>query len=409
MKKSIKRIGIDARFYGPIGKGLGRYTQEVVDNIIKLDEVNEYVIFLTGANFNDFVCDGARVTKVLANVRWYTFKEQLVMPWLLAKARLDLVHFPHFNVPFLYFGKFIVTIHDLILIKYPTVRATTLSPWLYWVKNWAYRGVIWSAVHRAVKIVTVSNFTKQDILKHFSLPTEKVEVIYEGVANLAKGRDSLFDKNHHDKEALLRYNISKPFLLYVGNVYPHKNLERLLKVFGKIRASIDPSLSLPLVRGGDIRKSDLHLVIVGKEDYFQEQLKVIAKKMSLWRASNDSPVIFSGYVADDDLEVLFKEAISYVFPSLYEGFGLPPLEAMAKGCAVVSSNRSSMPEVLGEAALYFNPEDEADMEVKIIKIISDKSLRDKLIAKGYEQAKLYSWWECARAINIIYQQILFKK
>ena len=391
MKKSIKRIGIDARFYGPIGKGLGRYTQEVVDNIIKLDEVSEYVIFLTKANFDEFVCDGIRVTKVLADVRWYTFKEQLVMPWLLAKARLDLVHFPHFNVPFFYFGKFIVTIHDLILIKYPTVRATTLSPWLYWIKNLAYRMIIWSAVHRAIKIVTVSNFTKQDILKHFSVEADKVEVIYEGVANLAKGRDSLFDKNSHDKEALLRYNISKPFLLYVGNVYPHKNLERLLKVFSKIRA----------------KQPDLHLVLVGKEDYFQEQLKVVAKKMSLWRASGDSPVIFSGYVADDDLEVLFKEATSYVFPSLYEGFGLPPLEAMAKGCAVVSSNRSSMPEVLGEAALYFDPEDETDMETKIIKIISDKSLREKLIAKGYEQAKLYSWWECARAINKIYQKILF--
>lgn len=390
MKKSIKRIGIDARFYGPIGKGLGRYTQEVVDNIIKLDEVNEYVIFLTKANFNEFVCDGARVTKVLADVRWYTFKEQLMMPWLLAKAHLDLVHFPHFNVPFLYFGKFIVTIHDLILIKYPTVRATTLSPWLYWVKNSAYRMIIWLAVHRAIKIITVSNFTKQDILKHFSVKGAKVEVIYEGVANLAKGRDSLFDKNSHDKEALLRYNISKPFLLYVGNVYPHKNLERLLKVFSKIRT----------------KQPNLRLVLVGKEDYFQEQLKAVAKKMSLWRASGDSPVVFSGYVADDDLEALFKEATCYVFPSLYEGFGLPPLEAMAKGCAVVSSNRSSMPEVLGEAALYFDPEDEADMETKIIKIISDESLRDKLIAKGYEQAKLYSWWECARAINKIYQKIL---
>jgi glycosyltransferase involved in cell wall biosynthesis len=392
-KKNIKRIGIDARFYGPVGKGLGRYTQEIVDNIIKLDEVNEYVIFLTQANFDQFICDGERVTKVLAKVRWYTLKEQLVMPWLLTKARLDLVHFPHFNVPFLYFGKFVVTIHDLILIKYPTVRATTLSPWLYWLKNWAYRGIIWLAVHRACEIITVSKFTKQDILKHFSIPSDRVKVIYEGVANLAKDRDSLFAKKSHDKEALLRYNISKPFLLYVGNVYPHKNLERLLKVFGKIRN----------------KQPDLRLVLVGKGDYFYEQLKIKATKMSLWQTGPNSPIVFSGYVADDDLEILFKEAIAYVFPSLYEGFGLPPLEAMAKGCAVVSSDRSCLPEILGEAALYFNPEDEADMETKINKIINDDSLRNKLIIKGYEQAKIYSWWECARATNAIYKKVLFEK
>jgi glycosyltransferase involved in cell wall biosynthesis len=388
----IKRIGIDARFYGPVAKGLGRYTQEIVDNIIKLDTVNQYVVFLTEANFNDFVCDGIRVTKVLARVRWYTLKEQIVMPWLLAKVKLDLAHFPHFNVPIFYFGKFVVTVHDLILVKYPTVRATTLSPWLYWLKNWAYRAVIWSAVHRATEIITVSEFTKQDILRHFSLPADKIKVIYEGVANLAKGRDSLFAKNY-DKEALLRYNISKPFLLYVGNAYPHKNLERLLKVFSQIR----------------ITQPDLQLVLVGKEDYFYKQLKVTAAQMSLWHAGDLSPVVFTGYVADEDLEILFKETVAYVFPSLYEGFGLPPLEAMAKGCAVVSSDRSSLPEILGEAALYFNPEDEADMADKIIKLIGGETLRERLIAKGQERVKLYSWWECARATYEIYQKVLFKE
>ncbi len=391
MKKNIKRIGIDARFYGPVGKGLGRYTQEIVDNIIKLDEVNEYVVFLTEANFDEFVCDGVRVKKVLAKVRWYTLKEQIIMPWLLAKAKLDLVHFPHFNVPIFYGGRFVVTIHDLILIKYPTVRATTLSPWLYWLKNWAYRLVIWLAVHRATEIIAVSEFTKQDILEHFSLSKDKIKVIYEGVANLAKGRDSLFDENH-DKEVLLRYNIVKPFLLYVGNAYPHKNLERLLRVFDKIRS----------------KQPALQVILVGEEDYFYERLKLTAQKMSLWQNKSNSPVVFSGYVTDADLEVLFKKSLAYVFPSLYEGFGLPPLEAMAKGCAVVSSDRSSLPEILGEAALYFNPEDEIEMEAKIIEIISDKSLREQLIANGQKRVKFYSWWECARITRAVYQQALLK-
>lgn len=391
MDTKIKRIGIDARFYGSVGKGLGRYTQEMVDNIIKLDPKNEYVVFLSQANFDEFVCDGERVKKVLADVRWYTLKEQILMPLLLKRAKLDLVHFPHFNVPFFYWGKFVVTIHDLILIKYPTIRATTLSHGLYWLKNMAYRVVIWSAVHRSQKIITVSEFTKQDILKHWHIKTNKVVVTYEGVANLSKGRESLFDLGD-DRSALLRYNINKPFLLYVGNVYPHKNLERLLEVFAKIYKQQD---------------KNLQLVLVGKEDYFYEKLKGIAANLNLWQPNDKSPVIFSGYVTDAQLEVLFKQALVYVFPSLYEGFGLPPLEAMAKGCPVVSSDRSCLPEILGEAAIYFNPENNADMIEKIIMVIGDEATRTEMKRRGFEQVKKYSWWECARATYEVYKEVIY--
>ncbi len=387
-KTDIKTIGIDARFYGPVGKGLGRYTQEVVDNIIKLDTINRYVVFLTEANFSSFDCDGVRVKKVLANIRWYTLAEQLLMPRLLKREKLDLVHFPHFNVPFFYFGKFVVTIHDLILIKYPTVRATTLSPWFYWLKNLAYRLIIWSAVWRAKRIITVSEFTKQDILRHFGIAGDKVVVTYEGVANLAKGRAGLFDASA-DKDALLRYNIIKPFLLYVGNVYPHKNLERLLEVFAAIQE----------------RQTNWQLVLVGKEDYFYEKLRALAAARKLWQPGRPSPIIFSGYVPDAVLETLFKQATVYVFPSFYEGFGLPALEAMAKGCPVVSSNRSSLPEILGDAAIYFDPENTAEMTAKIKTVLNDDRLREDLRQRGFAQVKKYSWWECARATYEVYQKI----
>lgn len=385
----IKRIGIDARFYGPVGKGLGRYTQEVVDNIIKLDTVNEYVIFLTKDNFDEFKCDGVRVKKILADVRWYGFKEQLLMPGIIAKERVDLMHFPHFNVPWFYWGKFVVTVHDLILIKYPTVRATTLSPWLYWLKNLAYRITIWLAVWRAKKIITVSEFTKKDLVKYFGINKNKITVTYEGVANLAKGRETLFDLSD-DKAELLRYNIDKPFLLYVGNVYPHKNLERLLEVFAQLYQTED---------------KNLQLVLVGKDDYFYKRLLARATALNLWQPRGFSPVVFTGFVADEQLEVLFKRARAYVFPSLYEGFGLPPLEAMAKNCPVVSSNRSSLPEILGQAAVYFNPEDKIDMFNKIKAVIDGKSLREHLQQLGLEQVKKYSWWECARKTLEVYKEI----
>jgi len=133
--KKINRIGIDARFYGPIGKGLGRYTQEIVDNIIKLDKENKYTIFLRRENFESFNCDNPKVKKVLADVKWYGLSEQMLMPFYIWRERLDLMHFPHFNVPVLCPVKFVVTIHDLILIKFPTQRATTLAPVIYKIKN----------------------------------------------------------------------------------------------------------------------------------------------------------------------------------------------------------------------------------------------------------------------------------
>ena len=169
-KKKTKRIGIDARFYGPIGKGLGRYTQEVVDRVTCLDKESEYIIFLSKENFKEFVSDNPKVKKVLADVRWYTLAEQIIMPYLIWRARLDLMHFPHFNVPVLTPVKFVVTIHDLILTKFPTIRATTLNPIFYKIKNWVYKIVIWLAIKRAKEVIAVSCFTTVSYT-HLTLPT----------------------------------------------------------------------------------------------------------------------------------------------------------------------------------------------------------------------------------------------
>ena len=391
IRRKIKHIGIDARFYGPIGKGLGRYTQEVADNIIKIDSENEYVIFLRKENFDEFQIQNNRVKKVLADARWYSLAEQIKMLWLIWKEHLDLMHFPHFNVPIFCPVKFVVTIHDLILTKFPTTRATTLGPFLYRIKNLAYKAVIWITVKRAKKIIAVSQFTKDDIVKQFKIKPDKIIVTYEGVANLAKGRDSLFAIKSDDKKTILGYNINSPYLLYVGNAYPHKNLDGLIKVFVVLNK----------------KYPQLRLVLVGKEDYFYRRLQKSAEQFGLWEKDDlNSRIIFPGYVPDAQLESLFKKATAYIFPSLYEGFGLPPLEAMAKGCPVVSSDKASMPEVLGSAAIYFNPDDEQEMQKQIERIIKDEELREELIKKGYEQVKKYSWWECARKTRGVYENIL---
>lgn len=385
--QKFKRIGIDARFYGPLGKGLGRYVQEVVDGVIKTDERNHYVIFLCAENFNDFKITGERVKKVLTTARWYSLSEQILMPYYIWREKLDLVHFPHFNVPIFCPVKFIVTIHDLILTKFPTTRATTWGPIMYKLKNLGYKITIWLAVKRAKKIIAVSRFTKNDIVENFKINPDKVAVTYEGIADFNKDKK---ENNNNDKETLLGYNISSPYLLYVGNAYPHKNLDGLIKALHKIKEKIP----------------QIKLVLVGKEDYFYDQIKKGAADLGLWKNNNpDSPVIFPGYIPDADLKIIYRNAIAYVFPSFYEGFGLPPLEAMADGCPVASSNKASMPEILGEAASYFNPEDEDEMVVAIVRVALDERLREELRRQGYQQIKKFNWSDCAKKTLAIYDEI----
>jgi glycosyltransferase involved in cell wall biosynthesis len=371
------RIGIDARFFGPIGKGLGRYTQRLIENLENIDIVNDYFVFLRRENFNDYQPKNKKFQKVLTDYNWYTFSEQINMPKILNKHQLDLVHFPHFNVPIFYRKKFVITIHDLILIHFPTVKNTTLNPFYYWLKFAAYKFVIWSAIRRAKKIIAVSNFTREDILKHYSVPRNKVVLTYEAcdVHNEKTAENS--------SEILKRYVIIKPYIIYVGNAYPHKNLEALVLAFKKIKD----------------KKGDLQLVLVGRENYFYQRLKKMVSE------ENIGGVNFPGFVPDDDLDVLYKNAELYVFPSLYEGFGIPPLEAMARGVAVASSDHECMKEVLGDAAYYFDANYPDKITEALIFLLDNNVLKNKLREKGYRQVKKYSWQKMAEDTLKIYQNV----
>jgi len=190
MEKSQLKIGIDARFFGPKDKGFGRYTENLIRNLEKIDSVNQYFIFLRKDSFDEYQPKNSNFKKVLANYKWYGIKEQIFLPIKLKKYKLDLVHFTHFNVPILYCapwrsstgsGKFVVTIHDLTLRHFPTFRRSFKNLIFYPFKNFAYRIIFRHAIKNSEKIIAISEHTKQEILKHYSVNPDKIKVIYEGI------------------------------------------------------------------------------------------------------------------------------------------------------------------------------------------------------------------------------------
>lgn len=383
------RIGIDARLWGQ--GGLGRYIEQLVLHLEKIDTDNQYVVFLKKENWDRFQPKSNSFVKVLADFKWYGLQEQVLFPNLIRKQKLKLMHFPHFNVSIFCPVPFIVTIHDLILIKYPSIRATTLGPWMYWCKKTGYHIVIKTALRRAKKIITVSRFSKSEIVQTFkNINPEKIVVTYEGLTSLKTSGKKITDS---DKTKLFKYNIKKPYILYVGSAYPHKNLEGLLLAFAAL-----------LEKG-----YDMQLVLVWKDDYFYRRLKQHAIGLKIWGMKDQMDrVIFTGYVSDDDLSYLYHFAKLYVFPSFYEGFGLPPLEAMAHRVPVVSSRIPCLEEILDDAVYYFDPSDPKNIELALEYILSNKDVQKELIQKGLKQIQKYDWNKCATKTLEIYNSVLDK-
>ncbi len=385
------RIGIDARFYGSLGKGLGRYTEKLIEHLELLDQENEYVVFLRQENFDEYIPKNHRFTKRVAQYSWYGFSEQLLFVVMLYRFSFDLVHFPHFNVPVLYRKAFVVTIHDLILVHYPTIRNTTRLALLYKVKFLVYRYVIASAIRRARHIITVSEFTKQDIMREYPGARGRVTVTYEAADSFCqyshpRDEKKLFERlwlreippTLDDGKTVSR-DILKKYFLYVGNAYPHKNLPVL---FAAARAF-----------------PEYKLVLVGKDDFFYQKLQKQAQDEGL------SNVLFVGFLTDHELSSLYRFAQCYIFPSLYEGFGLPPLEAMTRGTVVVASDRGSLPEILGEAAWYFDPTDEQSLVESLRLLESDVDKKQVLRQLGYRQVAQYSFHDMVTATLSIYQEV----
>lgn len=384
-------IGIDARFFGPKAKGLGRYTQELIGYLEKQDLKNNYFIFLTKQDFDQVVFKSPNFKKVLANYKPYSLAEQLIFPFKIWRQKINLMHFTHFNAPFFYRGRFVVTIHDLILKKFPTKRPGVFNRLKYKFKDLAYNFCLASIVKRAQQIIAVSQYTKDDIVSCLGVSPQKISVIYEG-ANFS----DLSEKKQSSEIVLKKYGISPPFVLYVGNAYPHKNLEFLLNSFEELLQQD--------------KKLNLQLVLVGKRDDFYRQIEKkfhqVCHQSETKRKKFCTSVMFTGFMPDQELAVLYKQASFYVFPSLYEGFGFPGLEAMSFDLPVLSSNKSCLPEVFGQAALYFDPNNKADFVKKAQNLLQDQFLRQKLVSLGRQQIKKFDWSDTAQKTLKIYKHAL---
>lgn len=376
------RIGIDARLWGPYGRGVGRYVQNLVTNLEKSDRKNEYVIFLRKGSYDLYHPRNKNFHKVLADVGWYGIEEQLALPGIFASQNLDLLHVPHFNVPIMYKGKLVVTIHDLTMLKFGGRETSTLSLPSYLLKRMGLRLIISSAVSRASAIITPSQFVREDVAKNFGISPKKIFVTYEAGNLVGKERT---DRERKVENVLGKYRITKPYFLYVGGFYPHKNVDRLVEAVKILNEKI---------------RQQAQLVLVGGKDSFLE--KTVRRAL---RTGALKYITLTDYVTDADLIDLYREAEAFVQPSLLEGFGLGSVEAMSLGVPVVQSNASCLPEIAGDAAFYFDPYDPKDMAEKLSRVLGDKALRQKLSTAGLKKAKEFSWEKMARETFEVYRQI----
>ncbi len=378
------KIAIDARMYGE--SGIGRYIKNLISELQKIDSKNEYYILHLSTKYDRLVYHN-NFHKVLADVKWYGAAEQIRLPLILNQINADLVHFPHFNVPIFYKGKFVVTIHDLIHQHFQMRRVTTREPITYKLKQLGYNAVFKNALNKSLKILTPSNYVKNLLVDDWKVDSSKIVVTPEAV------EDKLFTivgslSSEKVKKTLYKFNINQPFLFYVGNAHPHKNIEGLIKAFLMIKDSG--------VAGAPQNDSgSLKLVLSGPDNYFWQKIK---------KDYQQKDIIYTGFVSEEELAVLYKSAQAFVMPSFEEGFGIPILEAMAAGTPVVSSNAGSLPEVGGNAATYFDPKDLDDMGNKIIMVLNSEKIRKDLIAKGKIRVKDFSWKKLAEQTLEVHKQ-----
>jgi len=360
------------------GLGIGRYIAELIAGLEDVDTHHEYVIFLGSSNWDAYTPSSGRFTKVRAPFSWYSFSEQLLFPIKIAQQHIDLMHFPHFNVPLFVPCPFVVTIHDLIMVRHPLSArnaVTTRHPLAYWIKHAAFRFVIARAVRRARRIVTVSETVKAQIREYFRIPEESITVILEAASSLPPCGVGWTAP------------VRGEYVFTPGNAYPHKNIMTLLRAFKEYTVRC-PS-------------SDLALVLCGQNDVFRERMIDAIRENGL-----ETRVVHLGHVSQEDLSCLYRNALALIFPSLDEGFGLPLLEAAECGTPVLASDIAVFHEVLGSDFRAFNPKDIYAIVSAIEWLAAHRDEAGEMAARARVRSAAFTWEQTARQTYGIYSSLL---
>jgi glycosyltransferase involved in cell wall biosynthesis len=365
------KIGIDGR---NDGTGVGRYTFSLVRELAKIDRENEYVLFLNRTRFATEPEPGPNFRTVEAGIPWFTIREQLQLPRVVERERLDLMHYTHLTVPVLARTPFVVTVHDLNYLAADAIAAPTARNRVRGAALRAAFRVELMKARRARRLIAVSEHTRDTIVRTLRVDSAHVSVTYEAADPPGAVEP--------DKSVLERHDLESPFFLYVGAAYPYKNLARLIAAFARI--------------GGD-RK----LVLAGDQEDFGPGLRERAAAAGL-----AGRVVFPGRVSDAELAALYDAALAYVFVSLSEGFGLPGLEAMRAGVPVVAARAGSLPEIYGEAAEYCDPLDIDSIAAGLLEVAQDEGLRERLVARGRQRAGEFSWTRTAEQTLAVYRESL---
>lgn len=354
------KIGIDIQTTLGQKSGFGFYVKNLVEHLKKVDKANEYILIAPDTQ-KDFTTPQRFI--------W----DQFSFPRKAARAKVDILHQPCFSAPIFYQGKVIITIHDLISHYFPQNMPSGsrlyFSKWMPLTYN------------RAQKIIAISENTKKDIMKLLKIPEEKIVVIHSAVSE-----DFRPMTDQAKIEAVKKkYQTGEKFILDVGTLEPRKNLPFLVRAY-----------NIALKEG----KIDHNLVLTGKKGWYYESLFILIKELKL-----EDKVILPGYVADEDLPALYNAADLFCFPSLYEGFGFPPLEALSCGTPVIAADNSSIPEVVGAAGILLPIDDEKIWAENIIKVLTDSKMILDLSKKGLAQSKKFSWNKTAQETIKVYEEV----
>jgi glycosyltransferase involved in cell wall biosynthesis len=361
--------------------GVSTYTRNIVRTLSLLDHANQYYLLGPPAKVVEIGALPANFSSIPLEAEEDSWKGYLKCRATLRELRCDLVHIPHlFWMPRSLPCPYVMTVHDVLDHLYRAPEGSNLKRTLHFQLTRRVLG-------GAARIFAVSRFTKSEIEKLFHVRADKIEVVPNAI-------DKRFLHGHAteaDRQLLIeRYQITYPFLLYAGSIRPHKNLVRIIEAFSALKAELEKEDKLP----------DLKLIIIGDEASKHPDLR-----RTVIRGGVQNDVRFLGFVPIDVLRIFYDLAKLFVFPSLYEGFGLPPLEAMAHGTPVLTSNTTSIPEVVGNAAVLVNPENVFEIRRAMLRVLTDQALRDKMKQRGYEQANRFSWDTSARQILATYQAV----